>query len=94
MQVDGHPQLRRPPQDGVEPELVEEPVPGPAVDHGSDEPELTDGAVELVGGGVRHGSRQRGEGGEAVRVRRDGRRRAVVDLPDELHGDVGGQLRG
>ena len=76
------------------PELrpIEEFAVGEAVHHRALEAVLLDAALELVGGGVRHRGRQRGERRKPLRVLFHLRGEAVVDAPRQRNGGVGRQL--
>jgi hypothetical protein len=59
--------------------------------HGAFEAERG-GAFELVGGGLGHGGRQRGEGGEARWIAGDDFVQPVVDAPRDVDGRIGGKF--
>ena len=59
---------------------------------GALEAELGHGALELVGGGLRIGGRQRREGGEALRMRGDRRVQPIVDAPRQRDRVGAGEL--
>jgi len=71
--------------------VVEEDAIGEAVQHGALKSKCRR-AFELVGGCVRHRGRQRGKGGEALRIFGDHLMQAVVDAARDRGGGLGGQL--
>ncbi len=89
MRVDRRLECLRGLEDRPEELVVEEAVERAAVDERSLEAELPDGPGQLVGRRVRVGGRQRREGGEAVRMGRDGLGHPVVERLRHGNGSLG-----
>ena len=76
-------------KNGPEAPVVQENAVGEAVDHRALKAEGGHGPIELGGGGFGIGRWQRGEGGEAVGVERDGLGQAVVGAASHPDGGLG-----
>ena len=68
MQIDRHVELFGARIDRPEPLVIEKDAVGETMHHGALEAELFGGALQLVGGGVRHRGGQCGEAGKALLV--------------------------
>ena len=85
MEIDRHVQRLGTLEDRPELPFIMETAVGQAMDHRALEAKLRHRALQLVGGGLRVGCRQRGEAGKADRMRAHRRRQPVVGLPRQAH---------